>query len=262
MFLSRIKKYYYKVKSILGLSLSLAKADFKLRNEGSYLGIFWYLLNPLALFLIILFIRGAAFSSNNISFYPIYLLLGVIMNNFFSKSLSSAVGVIGDSSGLIKSIKIKYESLVISEVLGTIFSHFFEVLLLAIFMLCYKVSLIGIIYYLIIFAVFSIFLTGMSFIFAVIGAYVNDFANIWSIATQLIFFITPTFYLVKEGTWLYKVNMFNPLYYFLTAAREVAIYGKMPTLRLIAGIVVMTIFFFVAGIIIFNKFKSKFAELV
>jgi ABC-type polysaccharide/polyol phosphate export permease len=258
----KFKNYYYKIKSILGLSLSLAKADFKLRNEGSYLGIFWYLLNPLALFLIMLFIKGVAFSSGFISFYPIYLFLGVIMNNFFSRSLSSSVGVVGSNGGLIKSIKIQYEPLVISEILESIFSHFFELFLLVIFMIYFKVSLIGIIYYLIIFAFFSIFLLGASFIFAVIGAYLNDFGNIWSIASQLIFFVTPTFYLLKKGTWLYKINLFNPLYYFLTAARDVTIYGKIPDLYLVYGIIFFSAFFFIVGILIFNKFKPKFAELV
>jgi len=66
-----------------------------------------------------------------------------------------------------------------------------------------------------------------------------------------------TFYLLKKGTWLYKINLVNPLYYFLTAARDVAIYGKMPEPYLIAGIILFSAFFFVVGIIIFNKFKSK-----
>jgi len=37
----KLKKYYKKIKRILELSFSLAKANFKLRNENSYLGIFW-----------------------------------------------------------------------------------------------------------------------------------------------------------------------------------------------------------------------------
>ncbi|HNU96023.1 MAG TPA: hypothetical protein PKH95_01275 [Candidatus Magasanikbacteria bacterium] len=36
-----------KINNIFNLSWQLAKANFKLRNEGSYLGIFWYLLDPL-----------------------------------------------------------------------------------------------------------------------------------------------------------------------------------------------------------------------
>ncbi len=53
--------YYYMrlkdVRNILRISLILAKTNFKLRIEGSYLGILWYLLNPLALFLILLLIK-------------------------------------------------------------------------------------------------------------------------------------------------------------------------------------------------------------
>ena len=49
------KKMKEKIKSISALSFSLAKANFKIRNEGSYLGIFWYLLEPLAFFIVLLF---------------------------------------------------------------------------------------------------------------------------------------------------------------------------------------------------------------
>lgn len=257
-----LKNYYYQIKGVLGLSFSLAWADFKLRNEGSYLGIFWYLLNPLVLFLIILFLRKAVLYTGFIKLYPLYLFLGVIMNNFFSSNLSSSVDTIDNNSSVIKSIKINYHALVVSKILQSTFSHFFEVLLLAAFMIYFNVPLIGIIYYLVIFVLFFVFLLGASFAFTVIGVYINDFGNIWSIVVQLIFFATPTFYSLQRGTLLYKVNLINPLYYFLTAARDVSIYNKLPDFYLIAGIALFSTSFFVIGIIIFNKFKSKFAELV
>jgi len=257
-----MKNKLEKLSGILGLSLSLARANFKLRNEGSYLGIFWYLLNPLALFLIILFIKGAAFSTVPIKFYPLYLFLGIIMYNFFSKILTSAITIIEKNGGLIKSIKINYEPFVISEVLEATFSHVFEIFLLIILMISSGVPLWGIIYYFIIFIIFCLFILGVALIFSIVGAYIKDFSNIWVIATQLLFFITPIFYLLKGDTWLYKINLLNPLYYFLSIARDVTIYGKMPELYIIAGTFFFSITFFMVGIIIFNKFKSKLAELI
>jgi len=47
-----------KIKKTLSLGFSLASAQFKLRNEGSYLGVLWYLLEPLSFFAILLFLAG------------------------------------------------------------------------------------------------------------------------------------------------------------------------------------------------------------
>jgi len=71
-------------KSYWNLSITLAKMEFKLRNEGSYLGLFWYFLNPLFTFILLNFIFSAKFGQD-IAFYSLYLLLGIIMFNFFSQ---------------------------------------------------------------------------------------------------------------------------------------------------------------------------------
>lgn len=49
-----LKKEEHSFKDFFNLSISLAKAEFKLRNEGSYLGILWYLLNTLNIFNILI----------------------------------------------------------------------------------------------------------------------------------------------------------------------------------------------------------------
>lgn len=257
-----MKKIFQYYKKTFLLSFSIAKANFKLRNEGSYLGIFWYLLNPLSLFAILLFLRGAFFSTEHIKFYPIYLLIGIIMINFFNQLIGFSINVIQNNSGYIKSIKISQEVFVFAMVIQFIFSHIFELMLVAILFVFFKVSLIGILLYLFIFIFFTIFVLGLCLIFAVIGLYINDFNNIWSIASQLLFFITPIFYSISPGTNLSAINHFNPLFHFITITRDVAIYGIFPPLPIILLMIGISVGSFFVGSIIFNKFKGKFAELV
>ena len=132
-----IIQHWHKLKGILGLSLSLAKANFKLRNEGSYLGIFWYLLEPLLMFAIILLITKNL-GATNILDYPIYLLIGLIMFNFFNRVTILSTDAIKDNADFIKSIRINQESLIISNVLQFTFSHIFEFFVLILFMLFYQ----------------------------------------------------------------------------------------------------------------------------
>ena len=71
----------YPLKKTITLSVALARAHFKLRNEGIYLGIAWYLLNPLLLFAILFFVFSDRLGSS-IPYYPAYLFLGIIMFNY------------------------------------------------------------------------------------------------------------------------------------------------------------------------------------
>ena len=255
-----MKKAEY--KNILSLSYSLAKVNFKLRNEGSYLGVLWYLLNPLAFFLIILYIRGAIFSSGGVVNYPAYLLIGLIMINFFNQAVGTSIELIRNNAAFIKSMKISYEVFVLSTIFQVIFSHIFELLLVSVLFLYLHISLVGIVWYVFVFVFFALFTLGACFLGATIGLYFTDLKNIWSIFSQLLFFFTPVFYVAVHGSYLYLSNLANPLFYFFSAARDVSIYGVMPTL-LQSGVILFISFGFLAvGLWVFEKYKVTFAEFV
>ncbi len=256
------QSYYHKIKGILGLSFSLAVAKFKTRNEGSYLGILWYLIEPLLLFALILFVRGAAFSNTGIENYPIYLIIGLLTLQFFSKSTASSLETVEENKNYIKNMKISHESLVISNVLRMIFSHFFEVIILVVLMIVFGGYFLGIIFYPLVFFSYILFILGASFLFAVIGAFIKDFANVWKIFTMLLLFASPIFYVVEKGTLLYKLNLFNPIFHYASALRDILIQGQVPALINIFVLIFLPIFFIIFGLWIFEKYKYKFAELI
>lgn len=255
-------KVYHKIKSILGLSLSLAKAGFKLRNEGSYLGILWYLLNPLLVFILLLLVFSDRLGTN-IPNYPLYLLLGIIIFNFFQQTTTeSTKAIIKEYRGIIKSINFPKESLIASIVLKTLFSHLFEIVLFIIFLLIFKNSLIGIIFYPIILVFLCSFIFGVSLILAILTIYFIDLENIWLFASRLVWLGTPIFYAIEGQSRLFYVNLFNPMYYFITIARDLIIYTKMPELWVIFGAVGFSLLFLIIGLLIFNKLKIKSAEMI
>jgi len=253
---------YQRIKSILGLSLSLAKANFKIRNEGSYLGVFWYLLEPLVFFIVLLIIRGAVLNTN-IGNYQLYLFIGLIMFNFFTAVTNFSTRVIQNNSGFIKSLKINKEVFVISGLLQFIFSHFFEFLILIIFSIFLKVKLTYLlIFYPILFLFFCLFTVGVSFILSIIGVYIKDLSNVWSVFTRLLWLITPIFYTIENNSLLQKINIFNPLYYFINITREVIMSSKLPNIYWILSTIFCSVFVFLIGLIFFEKSKKKLAERI
>ncbi len=241
------------------LGYNLAKANFKLRNEGSYLGIIWYLLEPLSLFIIIILIKGNI-GGNPIPNYPLYLLLGLIMFNFFKNSTTLATNSIRNNGNLIKSIKINKEALVLSTVIQFVFSHFFELIILAIFMVYSDLSPTSLIFYIPILFFYFLFVLGISFILATLGAFINDTSNVWGVFTKILWFATPIFYVLHKGTKIYILNLFNPITYFIEITRQIFLFNSLPPLSKIVPLFIISVLTLLIGLKIFQKYENKFAE--
>lgn len=252
---------YQKIKSILGLSWQIAKADFKLKNEGSFAGIFWYLLNPIIMF----FSLFAIFSDRlggKIQYYPLYLMIGIIMFNFFRNITIESSKVIRDNSWIIKSINFPRESLIISIIIKNLLSHFFEILFLIIFLILAKIFVLNIIYYFLILGIYCIFIFGFSLVLASLSVFFADVSNIWNYGVGLLLLVTPVFYAIEGQRRLLYINLLNPAYYFISVARELVIFNKMPSFWIILGALGYSLLFLTVGLYVFNKFKYKFSELI
>src|SRR3990167_5968382 len=89
------------------LLAELVRTDFKLRYQGSVLGYAWSLLRPLLLFLIlyVVFVRFLKIGGD-IPHFPVYLLLGIVLWNFFAEMTAQSLGSIVSRGDLVRKIRI------------------------------------------------------------------------------------------------------------------------------------------------------------
>src|SRR5665213_3236053 len=94
----------------------LVRTDFKLRYQGSVLGYAWSLLRPLLLFIIlyVVFVKFLKLG-NGIPHFPVYLLLGIVMWNFFYELTVQGLGSIVGRGDLIRKIRIPRWIIVLSS---------------------------------------------------------------------------------------------------------------------------------------------------
>ena len=251
----------FKTRQALRLMMAFALIGFKLRNEGSYLGFFWYLLNPILTFLLLLLIFAGRLGSN-IADYPLYLLIGIILFNFFQFTTMESTRVIYNFRGVIRSINFPKEALVGQLVVKTFFSHMFEMMLFVVIMVFFHVSLWGVLWYLPILVFLSFFTMGVSFALCALTVYVSDLENVWNFVLRLLWLATPIFYTSEGIPGISILNRFNPMYYFITVGRETVIYGHSPEPLLILGIMGFSAISFFGGLGLFGLFKGKFAEMI
>ena len=96
-----LKKYKFLIKQ-------LVKRDFKVRYKRSVLGVFWSFLNPL-LMMIVQYVVFSQLFKSDIENYPVYLLSGTVIFNFFNEGVGqSLTSIVGNAPLITKVYLPKY----------------------------------------------------------------------------------------------------------------------------------------------------------
>ena len=130
--MKRIKDFKYS-KNLLK---ELVKTDFKLRYQGSFLGILWSVLKPLALFFVMymVFVKFLKFTDGTPT-YPIVLLLGISLWGFFNEATGVGMRAIVDRGDLLRKINFPKAIIVLSTTTGSLISLAINIVVVIVFAL-------------------------------------------------------------------------------------------------------------------------------
>jgi ABC-2 type transport system permease protein len=205
------------------LLAELVRTDFKLRYQGSVLGYAWSLLRPLLLFLIlyIVFVKFLKLGKN-IPHYPVYLLLGIVIWNFFSEMTSQSLTSIVNRGDLIRKIRIPRWMIILSSSISALINLGLNLIVVLIFLFINHVDLLmtTLLLPLILLEVY-IFAAGLSLILSALYVKYRDISYIWEVVLQAGFYLTPIIYPIALITnlTLQKLIMLNPMSQAIQEAR-------------------------------------------
>jgi lipopolysaccharide transport system permease protein len=239
----------------------LAWVDFKQRYKNSVLGYFWSLLEPLMM-LSILYLIFSNLMKSPVEYYPLFLLMGLIMWNFFSRATTSSLAVIRFKPSMIKKVYFPREILVISTCTTAFLMSLFESIVFIVFMAIFQIPLSLYILYLpcIIFLYYMLTL-GVSLALAALNVFYQDVQYIWAVILQIGFFATPVMYpLSVFPPYLQHLLSYNPLAQIIFLARDVTLYAKAPNAASFAYVIVIAFVILATGYWIFSRMEPRFAE--
>ena len=249
----------------------LVRTDFKLRYQGSVLGYAWSLLRPLLLFLIlyIVFVKFLRLGAS-IPHYPVYLLLGIVIWNFFLEMTSQSLGSIVGRGDLIRKIRIPRWMIVFSSSISALINFFLNLIVVAFFILLNHVDFSRSILLLpVIFLEVYLFALGCSLFLSAMFVKFRDINYIWEVILQAGFYMTPILYplsLIPNLT-LQKVILLNPMAQTIQDARYVSITKETTTAytlfeggwyKLIPFVIVIVVL--IGGLAYFRRESKYFAE--
>lgn len=210
----------------------LVVSDFKLRYQGSILGYMWSLLRPLAIF-VILYIVFTRFLKigEGIPHYPVYLLLGIVLWNFFIEVTTGSVGVIVDKGDLIRKINFPKYVIILAGSVAALINLFLNLLVVLLFMFINGVDfrLAGLFFPLLVLELF-IFSLAIGFFLSAAFVRFRDIGYIWEVLTQAAFYATPILYPLSLVPVQYaKILILNPLAQIIQDSRYVLITDQTQT---------------------------------
>ncbi len=240
---------------------NLILKDFKVRYRNMSLGVFWSVLNPLIMMLIMTFVFTKIFK-NNIPKFPVFLLCGLIPFNFFAQAWSAGTNSLIESAGLIKRVPIPREVVPISSVLSTCLHLLIQIGILLTFTLAYGYGVNRNWLWLpLVWILEVVFVLGLVLACSAIDVYLRDMRYVVESSTLVLFYLVPIFYssdqVPKEYLDLY---LWNPVTALVVALRRILIEGVPPGGSLMRNLSVGSVCALAAGWIIFRTLHRRFYD--
>lgn len=241
--------------------IQFAIKDFKIRYTHSLLGYGWSVLNPL-LFFAIYYVVFSYFMKLDVPNYPAFLLLGVVLWNFFSEGTSNGVGALLARADLLSKTVLPRQVMVYSALAaaGLTFVINLFVFLAMLPLTGTRLTITAICFPLLLADLFVLTL-GCSLLLAPLYVRYRDIGYLWGIVLQVGFWLTPIIYLdlmvPRQWRWIVWIN---PVGRIIGDSRRVLIYGWWPGFRGLVITTVMSVAVYVLGRWVFHRRQQKLVE--
>lgn len=255
----------------------LVKTDFKLRYQGSMLGMAWSVLKPLMLFAVmyVVFVRFLRFGAG-IPHFAVSLLLAQTLWAFFQEATSQGMQAIVGRGDLLRKLNFPKYIVVVSSTVSALINLVISLFVVLIFMIVNGVEFRPtILLFPLVVVELYIFALGIAFLLSTMFVRFRDIGHIWDVIMQAWFYATPIIYpltqLINVG-WLSVaklVLMLNPIAQIIQDSRYLVVTTQTETiwglvgqqcwlLKLIPLLIIAIVL--LVGVTVFRRRSPYFAE--
>lgn len=271
--LKKHKDNFMKYRYLLG---ELVNKQIKLQYRDSFLGMFWTFLQPLLMMIVLSVVFNNLFGKDSTAVvnYPVYLLSGRLLFDFFSTSTKRSMRSIRSHAGIIKKVYVPKYIYPLSSVISTFVTSMISLIVLVAviaFFNIIKLHPITITWH-VVFAIIPIiivffFSLGVGMILATLSVFFKDIENIYDVFTLLLFYVTPIMYHIsklgfEEGSWQMTLVKMNPLYGIIGMFRASILFGfdfrHYWDMNLMFYTIACSVIVMLVGFIMFRKNQDKF----
>lgn len=237
----------------------LVARDIKIKYRRSVLGVLWTLLNPLCMMIVLSIVFSNLFKFD-IENFPLYLLSGQVIFNFFSDATTNSMTAIINNAALIKKVYVPKYLFVLSRIFSSFINLMASITAMIIVMLATRTEL----HWTVILSVIPLtmivfFSLGVGLILSAITVKFRDIMHLYSVFITALMYLTPVIYpMAVLPPWVKRIVMLNPITNILMMFRNVMFNNMLPDGWSILMGAAETMIVLLIGLKIFYNFQDQF----
>jgi ABC-2 type transport system permease protein len=205
--------------------------------------------------------------------YPLSLLLGIVLFNFFAEATSGALKSVVAKGSLIRKIDIPRYLIPIASTASAFVNALLNLVVVFVFVLVLapfnELSLKTLFLFPILIIELVIFTLGVGYFLSALYVRLRDINHIWEVVRQALFYSIPIIYPLSRVPYenIQQIMLSNPLVQIIQDARVVITYEGTETTSDVFGSnyflfipLAIVIFTFIFGLIYFLRQSKNFAE--
>lgn len=251
----------------------LSKTDFKLRYQGSILGYLWAIIRPFLMFgtMYLVFAKFLRFG-DEIPHYPVYLLVGTVLWNFFIECTNQGIQSLLIRSDLMRKIAFPKWIIVLSATTTALINLGINFVVIILFSFFSGIAPnLG--WLLVPFLILELYLLsfGLALLLGSVNIKYRDVQSIWEVLVQALFYAVPIIYPIQMvatySNFTAHLLMLNPIAQVIQDVRSLLVTDATLTsweilphflLNFIPLLLVGLVF--IAGMFVFKHKSKYFAE--
>lgn len=245
------------------LIVHMVKRNVTSRYKRSILGITWTLLDPLLTMIVMAIVYNALFR-NSIEDFPVFLLAGLMVWNYFSQSSAHAMTEMMYSGSLLSRIYMPKSVFGVSAT-GTGLVNFLIALFpLFAFSILFGRPISPALFFLpIALLIITMFTLGVGLVMSSFAVFFADMLNIYNFILRLGMFLSGIFYYVDRlPPELQIVVRIMPTYHMIRLIRDPVYEGILPRWEIISYASIWALIMLLFGFWIFTRYSDEFAYKV
>ena len=250
-------------RRIVDLVFYKVYAELKSEATRTYIGVLWWVLEPIIFMLIFYFVFAVLFQRGTEDFVP-FLLIGLTAWHWFQATITQGSNAISANQPLIQQVVVPKALFPTVIVLTNSVKFVVVYLILIVFLLIYGIEpSLGWLYSLVVLITLLVLITGVSFLFAAILPLVPDIRVLIDNGFRALFYLSGIFYDIATlpenfASWL----RLNPIAGLLEDLRGSLMYGAAVDTMDLLPVVLVGLICGTLGMLIMRANRSRYAKTV
>jgi teichoic acid transport system permease protein len=247
-------------------AVAMARGKIEASNQRNRLGMLWIFIKPTLNALMYGAIFGILQGANRPENFPMYVVIGVFLFEFFATSMNNGAKSITGNGALVQSLAFPRITLPVSTVIQQLMTlvPMLAVMFVYILILGAPISVEWLLIAPLV-AIFTVFNLGIALIAARLTVHVRDLTQLLPLVTRILFYTSGVLFaidrILASHPWAVRIFDFHPLHEMLSIARGILMPGMDYDPMYWLYFSVWSVAVFLAGVLFFWVAEERYGRV-